>query len=408
MKIILPMPHLLHYFNLTLNKVNELPGVELIVVVPTSYDPMAAGGGLNQTRENIKFRIIEMKQFKLGPYYSFKGWIRMLWMEKPNIIISDETFMLPYILSIPTNLVMKLLKIKLIMQSIPYQLPLYRESFKRRNVEPNRIDKLPNPLRFIVMNFGIEYILRRIRAYFNKIKYNRPDAHLNYVDDAFSVYGSYGVKKEKIFVTDNSTDTDALAVSEKAVSGLPDILPESNYRIIHVGRLTKWKRVDLLIRSVAKLKDEFKNIELVVVGEGPDEEYLKSLATELKISERVIFTGGIYDSKLLAQYFKASALYVLAGVGGLSINDAMFFGLPVICSVCDGTEKKLVRNGFNGYLFEESSEEDLIRKISLVLSNSKERKKMGEMSRKIIDNEINIHTVLEKWQQAFDYVMRKK
>jgi glycosyltransferase involved in cell wall biosynthesis len=267
---------------------------------------------------------------------------------------------------------------------------------------------LPRLLRFIVVNFGIEYFLRRVRAYINKLIYNRPNAHLVYIEEGYSVYGSYGVAKEKIFVTDNSTDTDLLAQTEISIEGLPRILPPSSNRVLHVGRLTKWKRVDLLIQSTARLKNDFPNIELVIIGEGPELESLQSLANSLGVKEYVRFIGGVYDADELARYFKASSIYVLAGKGGLSINDAMFYGLPIICSVCDGTEKKLVRDGFNGSIFEEGSEEDLVEKISIILGDEELQKNMSKNSKMIINKEINIHTVLEKWKEGFDYVLSKK
>ena len=408
MKIIILMPHLLHYFNLTLNKVNEIPGVELLVLIPKEIDVMAAGGGINQTRKNVKFRILGLNEFKMGHYYSFKGFAKLLRKEKPNIILCSDEFMYQYILSLPLWITMKIFNIKLIMQSNLYQIPHYKDAFRRFGKEPNRIDKLPRLLRFIVVNFGIEYFLRRGRAYINKLIYNRPDAHLVYIEEGYSVYGSYGVAKEKIFVTDNSTDTDLLAQTEISIEGLPRILPPSSNRVLHVGRLTKWKRVDLLIQSTARLKNDFPNIELVIIGEGPELEPLQSLANSLGVKEHVRFIGGVYDSEELARYFKASSIYVLAGKGGLSINDAMFYGLPIICSVCDGTEKKLVRDGFNGSIFDEGSEEDLVEKISIILGDEELRKNMSKNSRMIINKEINIHTVLEKWKEGFDYVLGKK
>jgi glycosyltransferase involved in cell wall biosynthesis len=92
-------------------------------------------------------------------------------------------------------------------------------------------------------------------------------------------------------------------------------------------------------------------------------------------------------------------------MGGLSINDAMFFQLPIICSVCDGTEKKLVREGYNGLYFKEGSEDDLVDKIRYLFSNSVLRRQMGINSRKIIDEEINIHTVVKGYMDAFLHVM---
>ncbi len=407
MKIIFLMPHLLHYFNLILNKVNEIPGVDLTVVIPVEYNSMVGGGGINQTRENVKFKVIERKAYKLGPYYTFRNLGKILRNEKPNIIITGDIFMYPFVFNIYLRITMKVHNIKLIMRSIPYLVPEYSVSFKRLGDAPNRIDKLPQPIRFLVVNLGVEYFMRRARAYVNKMIYRRPDAHLNYVDEAREIYGSYGVPDEKLFVTYNSPDTDALAQSEKAILGLPSILPINNCRILHVGRLVPWKRVDMLVRATRRLKDRFPDVELVVIGEGPEKEGLEQLAKELEIESDIIFIGGVYKPDDLARYFQASSVYVLAGVGGLSINDAMFYKLPIVCSECDGTEKMLVRDGYNGKYFEKDNEDDLFDKISTIIDNDELKRKMGYNSRQIVDNEINIHTVMAKWQDAFDYVLNE-
>lgn len=62
-----------------------------------------------------------------------------------------------------------------------------------------------------------------------------------------------------------------------------------------------------------------------------------------------------------------STVYVLAGMGGLSINDAMTYGLPVVCSVCDSTERDLVTDGVNGLFFKEDNADSLSDKLNKLL-----------------------------------------
>src|SRR5258708_2994190 len=74
-------------------------------------------------------------------------------------------------------------------------------------------------------------------------------AAVSYIEEAYDIWGSYGMPREKIFISYNSPDTDLLfAVREKIEKEAP-ILPPSSHRIIHVGRLVPWKRVDMLIES---------------------------------------------------------------------------------------------------------------------------------------------------------------
>ena len=143
-KVVVIMPHLLHYFNLILNKVNEIPEVDVTVIIPHDINPMTAGGGINQTKENVHFDIVNMTEFKFGPYYTYKSLIPFLIKTKPNIIITGDIFMYPFVFNIFLRLVMRFNDIKLIMRSIPYQVRTYQESFYRVVGTKNRIDKLEN------------------------------------------------------------------------------------------------------------------------------------------------------------------------------------------------------------------------------------------------------------------------
>jgi glycosyltransferase involved in cell wall biosynthesis len=88
-------------------------------------------------------------------------------------------------------------------------------------------------------------------------------------------------------------------------------------------------------------------------------------------------------------------------MGGLSINDAMAYGLPVICSVCDGTECDLVTHHGNGLFFRENNVADLSEKIALLLRDPALSKRMGEASLRVIEERINLESVSDRYLDAF-------
>jgi glycosyltransferase involved in cell wall biosynthesis len=233
------------------------------------------------------------------------------------------------------------------------------------------------------------------------------DAHVCYIQKAYEIYGSFGVTKESIFLTYNSPDTDLLMSINEKVKNEQPILPENPYRLLHVGRLVDWKRVDLIIEAVNLLKEKNPRIKLIVVGYGPKEDDWKKCALDLGVQDKVKFVGGVYELGVLGKYFRASSIYVLGGMGGLSINDAMSFERPIICSVCDGTEAHLVRDGFNGMYFENGNSTDLANKIEKMWSSPEKLKQMGENSYSIIKNEININKVIDGYTGAFKYVLNR-
>ena len=153
--------------------------------------------------------------------------------------------------------------------------------------------------------------------------------------------------------------------------------------------------MDLLLRAIAELRPRFPGINGVVVGTGPQEDRLKKLAAELGLTGIVRFTGGIYEPLDLGREMLGAGVYVLAGMGGLSINEAMCFGLPVVCSVCDGTELFLVRDGKTGLRFSDGDLPDLCDKIADLLGDPNRAAEMGSQATELIRTEVNIHTVTQ-------------
>lgn len=82
----------------------------------------------------------------------------------------------------------------------------------------------------------------------------------------------------------------------------------------------------------------------------------------------------------------------------------MTYTLPIICSVCDGTEKDLVQDGVNGFFFKEGDSEDLATKILFLLKNEKILCEFGKMSEKVILNNININSVSDRYITAFNKI----
>ena len=101
--------------------------------------------------------------------------------------------------------------------------------------------------------------------------------------------------------------------------------------MIMVGRLAWDKDQTTLIKALGVLKDVYHlDKYLVLVGDGAERKRLEKLSSELGLSERVIFTGSVYD---VQNYYLSSFLYVHSSPAeGLPtvILEAMYYGLPVV------------------------------------------------------------------------------
>jgi glycosyltransferase involved in cell wall biosynthesis len=400
MKVLFTFGGLPHYYNLVLNRLNRVEDLEVVVIAPKTGGK-TVGSGVHQSVDGIEFKVHFLEEYKTiwgKPF--FKDFLETIKQERPDIIVTIWPYILAFVFNPLLLWKIRRLGIKLILKEIPFNIPKFKEALKYYAKGGVASESMQTTLRPDSLGFMLKYSLLK---YSYKRAFNLVDAHVDYTEEAYEIFGSYGVPKEKIFIIYNSPDTDLILAEKAKIANIRTILPENTLRLLHVGRLVKWKRVDMLINVFKILLVQYPQAELVIVGTGPEEENLKNLASSLGMEQNVLFVGGIYDMNTLGQYFNASLVYVLAGMGGLSINDAMCFDKPIICAVADGTEKKLVRDGYNGYIFEDGNSEDLFQKLTLLLSDPIKTQKMGLNSGQIIRDEVNINVVIENYQKAFQY-----
>lgn len=102
--------------------------------------------------------------------------------------------------------------------------------------------------------------------------------------------------------------------------------------LLFVGRLGREKNIDFVIRAFAALKKMRREVRLVLVGNGPIRDQLKSLVTRLRLKEATIFTGSVTHAES-ASYYQAADLFVfspLTDTQGIVVLEAIASGLPVV------------------------------------------------------------------------------
>jgi glycosyltransferase involved in cell wall biosynthesis len=151
--------------------------------------------------------------------------------------------------------------------------------------------------------------------------------------------------------------------------------------LLTVGALEAPKRLGLALEALAKLQRESaRRIHYWIVGDGPERAALEALVASMGL-ENVRFFGARYDDVSL--YFLMADLFLLPGLGGLSINQAMMHGLPVICGPADGTERDLLTGGeLVGRLLPSVTPDALAEAVSDLAG--KDLKAIGESARRRI------------------------
>ncbi len=142
---------------------------------------------------------------------------------------------------------------------------------------------------------------------------------------------------------------------------------------------------------------------LVIVGDGPERRRLEAQAGRDYPEAR--FTGAQHGTDLEKIYREAD-IFVLPGTGGLAVQQAMSFGLPVIVGESDGTQSDLVRLE-NGWMLGEASAEELSGILQSALGNLPRLRRMGAASYRIVSQEVNLETMVDAFICAIRRVTEK-
>ena len=145
-------------------------------------------------------------------------------------------------------------------------------------------------------------------------------------------------------------------------------------RILHVGRISFEKEIDMAIRAMKDI-----DAELVIVGNGPQKEELKELVSEMGLEHKVKFSGFVPDGDLPYAYAGADMLISCSAfeTQGLSVLEAMSSGLPCVCRNARAF-KDIIKDGENGFLF--NGENDCVSAIEKGLNASEEIKQSSRES----------------------------
>ncbi len=133
--------------------------------------------------------------------------------------------------------------------------------------------------------------------------------------------------------------------------------PERPYRtdgyepfVFTVSRLHSLKRVDMLVKAMAKLKS--KEFRAVIAGTGEEEESLKRLASELGVADRVDFVGRVSDEELVSYYARCRGVYFAPFMEdyGFVTMEAFRSKKPVLTCMDSGGPAEIVSVGRSGYV----------------------------------------------------------
>ncbi len=228
-----------------------------------------------------------------------------------------------------------------------------------------------------------------------KFYFRRAEIILGYSNFAKDFFHQQGVPPQKIVVAGNTVrlkkHLDFQQKHANAAGALKKKLGlENKFVFLAVGGLEKAKRFDLLIKVFQQLQKKEPQIALVFVGAGPEQQRLQKLAGD---NPNCHFAGAHFED--VGLYFMLANMFVLPGLGGLAINEAMAYGLPVIAAPADGTELDTITEGKTGFLINRNDPAGLFEKMNWCVKHPDKVREMGVQAKSLILSEYSLERMIE-------------
>ena len=169
----------------------------------------------------------------------------------------------------------------------------------------------------------------------------------------------------------------AVSDTEKLQMRRAEGLKDSDFVILCTGELNQNKNQKTLIKAAAELKESISGLKILLAGNGPLEQELRTQIRELGVENAVRLLGYRTD---LEKVTPAADLVVSCSYReGLPLNilEAMLCRKPVVASVNRG-HRELVRTGYNGYLVPPDSPAKYAEAIKKIHSSRKLAEQLGE------------------------------
>lgn len=189
----------------------------------------------------------------------------------------------------------------------------------------------------------------------------RNDTYADYVEKKLNL-------QKKPFICYSGIPDD---LAEQQMNNIDLIEYENGLNFIYVGRLIKYKNVDVIIRA---LHEKYKNeATLHIVGEGAEEENLKQLSRQLNIEKNVVFHGQLSRDKVY-EMMKKSYCFIMVSDNetfGMVYIEAMLAGCVTIASEAGGVDGVIV-DGKNGFLSKQGDVAALVKTLNRIEEKSKQ------------------------------------
>ena len=226
---------------------------------------------------------------------------------------------------------------------------------------------------------------KKIRLFF----LSQADQLLLYENRAKRILLKHNFSEEKLHVVYNSINLKTqTTVYKKLTKKRAKNKKAKPHKLIFFGRLTKIKKVDLLIPVLASLNQKTINYQLKIVGNGAEKQYLETLVKKYKAEQYIEFAASTYDEAEIGDLFFEADLLVSPGNVGLNAVHALSYGTPVLTHSNfknQMPEHEAIIDNFNGCFHVENDIESIAQKIHEWFTQQHNRNTREVIRQKLIE-----------------------
>jgi len=176
--------------------------------------------------------------------------------------------------------------------------------------------------------------------------------------------------------------------------------------LLFVGKLRYYKGLHFLIEALPMMH---RQAQLLLVGNGPEEATLRTLAQKHGVQQRVHFPGEVCDVALPA-YYQAADVFVLpshlrAEAFGIVQLEAQAAGLPIVCTELGTGTSYITQHGKTGFVVPPANPLALARALDVLLANQQLARHMGEAGQQRANTEFSHTRMVQRKEQIYHDVL---
>jgi len=176
--------------------------------------------------------------------------------------------------------------------------------------------------------------------------------------------------------------------------------------ILCVGEITARKGFQFLFLALPHILTVHPDVQLVMIGEGPEKSRLMELSQRLGVQDKVKFLGHVIRESLIQQYERSSVFCLpsLHEACGIVLLEAMVSGKPVVSTSVGGVPE-VVKDGETGVLVPPQNVAALAEAINTLLSDDSLRRRLGENAKEYVQRNFSWRNCAQQYIDLYKQVL---